>query len=180
MNRQRLIAALFAALCLLLAGTIVRQNHVALLSPATAQGNGSFGPEGPGDGLRPAKPAERQGAIAAITAQLKAFQKDDYQKAVQYQSANLKRNFPSVGTFRQMIKAGYPQFANYKSAQFGPARADASGRHVLIPITLTGQDGVTARAFYMMIKESKGYHVDGVIGGAPPRLPMRPGASTDV
>lgn len=176
MKRQRPLALSLALACAVCALAVLRPYRGLLFSPAAAQGAGA-----PSAGqMRPAKPTERQAASASITAQLRAFQKDDFQKAVQYQSANLKRNFPSVAGFRQMMRAAYPQFTNYKSVKFGDARADASGQHVLMPITLVGQDGVILHALYLMVKEGKTYHVDGVMGGAKPPLPIAPDVGRDV
>ena len=173
MKRQRLFALLLALACVACALAVLRP-YRSLLTPAAAQAGGPDAGK-----MRPARAAERQGAAASITAQLKAFQKDDFQKAAQYQSANLKRNFPSVAAFRQMMKAGYPEFTNYKSVQFGDARADASGLHVLMPVTLVGHDGVTLRALYLMVREGRTYHVDGVMGGARPPSPVAPDAGKD-
>ncbi len=114
---------------------------------------------------RPATAAERQAAMASIKSQLDAFAKDDYKRAVFYQSAGLKRNFPSVAAFRQMMKTVYPQFTKYKTVQFGPAQADPPGHLVRIPVTLTGRDGVTVRALYLMVLENKIFRVGGVAGG---------------
>lgn len=176
MKPQRLFALLLALTCAASALAVLFPYRHQLLAPALAQGKSPTS----SDTMRPAKAAERQAVAASIMAQLQAFQKGDFQKAVQYQSANLKRNFPSVAAFRQMMKAAYPEFTNYKSVQFGEAQADASGLHVLMPVTLTGKDGVTLRALYLMIKEGKVYRVDGVAGGARPPSPVAPDAGKDV
>jgi len=115
--------------------------------------------------LRPAKPLERQAAILSIQTQLKAFARDDYKTAITYQSAGLKKNFASPDAFRTMMVRAYPEFAHYKSVQFGPARADAAGTHIAIPAAVTGQDGVTVRAFYFLVRENKTYRIEGVQGG---------------
>ena len=114
---------------------------------------------------RAAKPAERASAIASVQRQLKAFDKDDYKTAVTYQSAGLRRNFSSPAAFRAMITQAYPQFAHSKSAAFGPAQCDAAGTHMILPATVTGKDGVTVHAVYLLVREGKVYHVEGVSGG---------------
>lgn len=179
MKRQCLPALLLALTCAVCALAVLRPYRGVLLTPAAAQGARPTS-ESPLGTMRPAKAAERQAVSASITAQLKAFQKDDFQKAAQYQSAGLKRNFPSIAAFRQMMKTAYPQFTNYKSVQFGDARADSSGQHVLMPMTLVGRDGVTLHALYLMVKEGKTYHVEGVMGGAKPPSPIAPDAGKDV
>lgn len=179
MKHQRLLALLLALTCAVCALAVLFPYRRQLLAPAFAQGKPPAA-SSTSDTMRPAKAAERQAVAAAITAQLKAFQKGDFQKAAQYQSVNLKRNFPSIAAFRQMMKAGYPEFTNYKSVQFGDARADTSGRHVLMPVTLTGKDGITLHALYVMVKEGKVYRVDGVAGGVRPPSPVAPDAGKDV
>ena len=116
--------------------------------------------------MRPAKAADRTAAISSIQAQLKAFGRNDYKTAVTYQSAGLKKNFPSPEAFRAMMTRTYPEFAHYKAVTFGPAESDATGTHLAILAAVTGQDGVKVQAVYMMVREAKVYRVEGVAGGA--------------
>ncbi len=117
--------------------------------------------------VRAAKPAERASAIASVQSQLKAFDRDDYKSAVTYQSAGLRRSFGSPAQFRAMITQAYPQFAHSKSITFGPAQCDPAGVHLTLPATVTGKDGVTVHALYLLVREGKMYHVEGVGGGMP-------------
>lgn len=126
----------------------------------------AFGQAPPPAKMRPAKPAERQGAINSIQAQLKAFGRGDYKAAVTYQSAGLKKSFPSADAFRAMMVRTYPEFAHYKAVTFGPAQSDPTGTHVAILASITGQDGVLVKAVYLMVREAKIYRVEGVAGGA--------------
>jgi len=129
--------------------------------------------------MRPAKAADRTAAISSIQAQLKAFGRDDYKTAVMYQSAGLKKNFPSPEAFRAMMVRTYPEFAHFKSVTFGPAQSDATGAHLAILAAIIGQDGVKVRAVYLMVREAKAYRVEGVAGGA--QLPLgNNGPSKDV
>ena len=116
--------------------------------------------------VRPAKAAERTAAISAIQAQLKAFGRGDYKAAIVYQSSGLKKNFASPEQFQAMIKQAYPEFAHSKRAVFGPAQADLTGGHLVIPAAVTGTDGITVHAVYLMVREGKLYKVEGVAGGA--------------
>ncbi len=118
------------------------------------------------DTSRPAKAAERTAAIASIQAQLKAFARDDYKTAATYQSSGLQKNFASPLQFRAMMTRVYPEFAHSKRAVFGPAQADTTGTHLAIPIAVTGVDGITIHAVYLMVREGKQYKVEGVAGGA--------------
>lgn len=117
--------------------------------------------------IRPATEKEKKDASAAIEAQLKAFKADDYEKASKFQHSELRKNFPSPADFRRAIRTTYPQFAAYRSVSFGEARATTDGSHLEIKIVLTGQDGVTVRATYMMVREEGEYRVAGVQGGIP-------------
>ncbi len=123
-------------------------------------------------GLRPAKPDVRRAAVAAIQAQLQAFARGDYQTAIKYQSMGLKQNFGSPDAFRQMMEGTYPEFAHYKKVIFGTIRSDISGQRVLVPVSLTGQDGVSIRAAYLMVREGKAYRVQGVVGGGHRPVPI--------
>jgi hypothetical protein len=117
---------------------------------------------------RAAKAGERAAAVSVIQAQLKAFGRDDYKAAVTYQSAGLRRTFPSTQAFRAMMLRTYPQFAHARSVAFGPAQCDPSGAHLAIRAVITGQDGVAVRAVYLLVREGKAYRVEGVAGGAQP------------
>lgn len=111
---------------------------------------------------RSATGAARRDAIASIRSQLDAFRRDDYAGAMRYQSAGLRRNFPSMKAFRNMMKLHYPQFARYRNARFGPARSDLKGRRVAVPVAVTGRDGVRVGALYVMIREGDIFRVEGV------------------
>jgi len=119
---------------------------------------------------KPASAAERQAAIRSILGQLNAFRRDDYKTAIGYQSKLLKGNFPSLQVFRNMIRQSYPQFARYKTATFGAAIMQHAGKNptLVIPIVLTGQDGIKVEATYQMTKENGVYRVSGVNGGSAP------------
>ena len=178
MKRQRFLALFAAIICVGLAWGVLHRLHVPLVAPVSAQGGGN--PIGPDSNIPPANAAVRKAAAASITAQLKAFRKDDYQKAMQYQSSNLRHVFPTASRFRQMITTAYPEFAHYKSVRVDDARADAKSQRVWMQISLTGQDGVTVKAVYMLVKEKGLYRIDGVAGGghAPLSAPS-PGSSVD-
>ncbi len=177
MKRQRVVTILLAVACVVLAGVTLREFSVPIVGPASAQSGGDAAPDF--GSLKPASAPVRKAAAAAVRAQLDAFKKDDYRAAVKYQSSALKGNFPSITQFRQMITTTYPEFAHYKTVLFKDVRMDATGRHVLAQVTLTGQDGVTLNAVYMMVRENGGYKVDGVAGGGRTPLPAAPGVSVD-
>lgn len=126
---------------------------------------------------RNATPKEREAAIRSIMSQLEAFRRNDYARAVHYQSSWLKETYPTVEGFRQSIVTNYPQFARYQSIDVERTRANDDGAHVAVRVRLTGQDGVTVKALYMMIREGRAYRVGGVIGGTRPYQPRKPSSS---
>ncbi len=127
---------------------------------------------------RPPTDKERKAALFSIKNQLEAFKRDDYTAATKYQSKGLRQNFPDVKTFQKMIKAGYPQFARYKSVTFGSDQIDKSGKFFQVPVSVTGADGVKAEALYMMIFEDGLWRVGGVSGGG--RIRIKPKDTTSV
>ena len=116
--------------------------------------------------------AEKTAAQKIIVAQLEAFKADQWDKAVTYQSADLRQSFASTKQFEQVIKTNYPQFASYKAVKFGRARV--AGPLLQIQVSLTGKDGVQIAALYSMVKEPVDpkkpkiteYRVSGVSGGS--------------
>jgi hypothetical protein len=181
MIRHRYLPFLIVAGMLLAIGAY-RLRSTSSVAPRAGAGNPNM-QQGmpPGQAQwRAATAAERKAAITSVTAQLDAFRANDYGKAATYQSAGLRATFGSVAAFRKAITGSYPQFANYKQARFGAARADAKGTRVALPISLTGRDGVTVQALYLMVRENKLYRVAGVQGGIamPRRQPGTPPRDT--
>ena len=190
MRPSSLPAVLLAVCCALLAGTVLRAFRVPVLTSAAAQTashpGGVFPPFNSrrAAGLRPARPAERQAATSSIAAQLAAFTAGNYVRAMYFQSMSLRQNFVSLQDFRRMMETSYPQFLQARHVQFGPARAEVNGQHVLVPITFTGRDSIPVKATYIMVREGVPhkfvYRVEGVIGGMRPVTPpVLPGTGTD-
>jgi hypothetical protein len=118
---------------------------------------------------RTATAEERKAVTGAIETQLKAFRDDDYAKATKYQSLDLRKNFEKPEEFRTMMRRSYPQFANYKSVKFGDALCTKDGDMCRIHVTVTGKDGVTVTAYYLMVKEEGQWRVSSVLGGVRPK-----------
>lgn len=178
MYRSRFASVMFVLACFSAGGLVLRHLQGPWLRPAAAQASG--GASEPGASLRPAKPDVRRAALAAIQAQLAAFGRGDYATAIKYQSTGLKQNFASPDAFRQMMQSAYPEFAHSKKVKFGLVKSDAAGQHVLVPVELTGQDGVTVQAAYLLVREGKAYRVEGVLGGGRQPLPSAPGDTASV
>jgi Domain of unknown function (DUF4864) len=118
----------------------------------------------------PAKAEDRRAAIQSIAAQLDAFRRDDYVRAVAYQSTRLQGRFDSTEAFRRMMRLTYPQFTDFQKVQYGPGRWDFMDERLTIPVAVTGRDGVTVTADYAMIREDGVFRVDGVAGGLAPEV----------
>lgn len=113
-----------------------------------------------------ANPATMKAVAKSIRAQLEAFKKDDYTSATIYESSVLRQNFESADIFRQMMKTDYPEFANYKSVEFGPMLTTADKKVIQAPVKLTGTNGNHVNAVYLMILEGGIYRVAGVEEGS--------------
>src|SRR5260370_31522533 len=106
--------------------------------------------------------------VKAIRGQLSAFNRSDYRAAYQFAAPEIQAQFP-LPAFQAMVERGYPQIAHSHSAAFGsPA---IRGDDVAVPVTITGQDGVTVHVGYLMRHERNGWRVGGVEGGALPGGP---------
>lgn len=164
MKRQRFLALFVALVGVGLAWGILDSQWKPMERPASAQaevwqGNASI------NSFAPADSHVRHAAALAIKEQLTAFRNGDYQTALKYQSDRLRRHFQSAEQFQLMMTATYPEFAHYRSINIKDARSDALGNHVIMHVTLVGQDGVAVDAAYLLVKSGSQYRIEGVIGG---------------
>lgn len=118
-------------------------------------------------GERSATAGERHQAITSIKSQLAAFARDDFAEAEKYQSAQLRKSFPSTQAFASMMRRGYPNFLRARQVVYGKARCERAGNRLTISVTLTDTHGTKAQAVYTMFKEAGIYRVQGVLGGVP-------------
>jgi hypothetical protein len=111
----------------------------------------------------------------AIRRQLDAFNRGDYRAAYQFAAPEIQAQFP-LPAFQQMVQRGYPQIAHSRTVSFGPSEVE-EGR-VVVPVTVTGQDGVVAHFLYVMEHQTSGWRIAGVEGDHTfhglPGLPKRP------
>jgi hypothetical protein len=111
--------------------------------------------------------AQRRQAVSIVRAQLDAFKKGDYQRALSYQSSGLRHNFMSARDFRRIIRSSYAHFAEHRSVSFGTVRFNKRNQMLSVPITLLGDDGILVRARYWMVREGNTYRIQTVSGGTP-------------
>jgi len=102
---------------------------------------------------------------AAIGAQLAAIRAGDAGQAWFYQSRNLRRGFRSAQAFQSSISGRYPEFGHAASAYYGPVWSDPAGNHASVAVTVRGQNGKLAPAYYLLVREDGGYKVASVFGG---------------
>jgi hypothetical protein len=107
-------------------------------------------------------------AQAAIRSQLDAFSRDDYPAAYAFASREIQEQFP-LTQFRQMVERGYPQIARSRAALFGDPMFHEE--YVSVPVSVTGQDGVTAHVIYSMRREQDRWRVAAVLLNHPPDGP---------
>ncbi|BDI34020.1 hypothetical protein CCAX7_60710 [Capsulimonas corticalis] len=172
MKPRAIAAAAFVAVMLICGGYVLRQWQVK--HPPRLPGmqdrdfrDGRDGRDwrGGAGNWREARPEERKAAMACVDGQLDAFRKDDYPKAISYQSEILRPQFRSATQFRNMIIHFYPEFSNARKVDYGRAFTDGSGRLLAIRVDLTGANGRHVSARYRLIKEKNTYRVMGVDDG---------------
>lgn len=168
---RKIAPAILLISCLVLAGIAFRNMQSRSQDSRLQQ---SFDPDPGAGGLFsgiPASPAERAGAIRSISAQLNDFRRDDYVHAAYYQSPLLQDSVGSPEHFRTMITTAYPEFAQCLRIRYGGALSQMGGTRVNVPVTVTGKDGITVKAVYIMNRSPDGvYRVAGV-EVAPPFVP---------
>ncbi|MCW3062415.1 MAG: hypothetical protein JWQ02_4236 [Capsulimonas sp.] len=164
MKPRTIAAGAFVAMMLISGGVVLR--HFQVKHPPRLKGEADRdfrdshmgGPRN----WRMALPTERKDAIACIGGQLDAFKKDDYNKAMAFQSAMLRSQFRSPNMFRTIIRQNYPEFSNSKTVEYKSAFASKNGQMMAMELSLTGVNGKEVHALYRLIREKNGYRVMGV------------------
>jgi hypothetical protein len=121
---------------------------------------------------------ERREAITVISNQFKAFQRGDFNTALNLQSTQMRSRFRSAQAFGAMMKANYPDYLSHKSAVFGRGRAPSDGSRISIRVNLIANDGSVLYSVYHLMRENKKLLIAGVSGGqrdsSQGRLPQGP------
>jgi len=163
MKARRIVAVLLVFSCLLLALlTMSRRGLFTDVNSVTAQENPAIPQD---DEWHVAERPTGTAVIYTIVSQLNAFKRNDYVAAQSYQSTYMRENFASTDSFRKLIKVGYPEFANYQSVSFGPIVQSRDDRLVQVFAKVTGVDGKSVPAIYIMSLDHRRYLVSSVQSG---------------
>ena len=99
--------------------------------------------------------AEIKAAQTVIDSQLKAFLADDGATAYSYAAPNVKRIFPTVDTFMNMVTNGYAPVRKPQSYSFG--RVEQTGPASIIQqVLIVGPDGKDYEAVYTLEQQADG------------------------
>ena len=86
--------------------------------------------------------------VSVVSAQLQAFQDDDFEKAYSYASPTIQTIFPDYKKFRDMIVGQYQAVYRPKSINFGSVTTQ--GGTTFLEVYLVDPDGIFVTAIYTM------------------------------
>lgn len=112
--------------------------------------------------------AEMHAARETIDRQIRAFLADDFATAYEFAAPNIRRIYPSVRSFMEMVSRGYAPVHRPRSYSFGNAEA-LSATTVMQQVLLVGPDGLNYEAVYTLETQPDGTcRITGVsLRGAP-------------
>ncbi|MGO4832432.1 DUF4864 domain-containing protein [Rhizobiaceae sp. 2RAB30] len=93
--------------------------------------------------------AEVKAAQSVIDSQLKAFLADDGAQAYSFAAPNIKRIFPTVDSFMDMVTNGYMPVRRPQSYTFGKVEEPTS-TSIIQQVLITGPDGKEYEAVYTL------------------------------
>ena len=106
--------------------------------------------------------AEVKSAQSTIEEQLKAFQAGDGELAYSYAAPSIKRIFPTVETFMNMVESGYQPVRQPRNFTFGKVQ-EMSPNSIVQQVMITGPDGKEYEALYTLERQPDGvYRITGV------------------
>ena len=100
-------------------------------------------------------------AADTVHAQLDAFRRGDYDTAYTFASEAIVQIFDRQG-FERMVKAGYPEIAQSRSAVIESAAVAADG-HVFLILKIRGVNGSRIEAIYELVWEDDRWKIGGVV-----------------
>ncbi|TPI51112.1 MULTISPECIES: DUF4864 domain-containing protein [unclassified Mesorhizobium] len=99
--------------------------------------------------------AEIKAAQAAIDGQLRAFLADDGVTAYSFAAPNVKRIFPTVDTFMNMVTNGYAPVRNPRSYSFGKVE-ETGPTSIIQQVLIVGPDGKDYEVVYTLERQPDG------------------------
>lgn len=104
--------------------------------------------------------AVARAATEPVMRQLEAFRQGDIDTAYTLASTSIRELFDRAA-FEQMVRAGYPEIARSVSAAVAEARV-LSDTTVYLRLRIGGANGQAVEAVYEMVREDRGWRVNGV------------------
>ena len=106
--------------------------------------------------------AEVKAAQSAIDGQLKAFRAGDNEDAYSFAAPNVKRIFPTLDIFMNMVTGAYKPVHKPRSYAFGKVQ-ELSPRSIIQQIIIVGEDGKDYEAVYTLELQPDGkFRITGV------------------
>ena len=98
--------------------------------------------------------SDEEEIISVVSAQLQAFQDDDFEKAYSYASPTIKTIFPDYKKFRDMVVGQYQAVYRPKSINIGSVSTE--GGVPFLEVYLVDPDGIFVTAIYSMQQQENG------------------------
>ena len=99
--------------------------------------------------------AEVKAAQTVIDGQLKAFIANDGTAAYSFAAPNVKRIFPTVDTFMNMVTNGYPPVRKPQTYSFGKVQ-ETGPTSIIQQVLIVGPDGKDYEAVYTLEQQPDG------------------------
>ncbi|MEO0683063.1 MAG: DUF4864 domain-containing protein [Pseudomonadota bacterium] len=100
---------------------------------------------------------EIEGVIAS---QIEAFRADDFERAFDFASPNIRRMFGSSDNFGRMVRQGYPMVWRPRSYRFSGLEAERG--QLRQTVVIEDLEGAVYVADYYMIETDGGWRINGV------------------
>ena len=98
--------------------------------------------------------SDEEEIISVVSAQLQAFQDDDFEKAYSYAAPTIKTIFPDYKKFRDMVVGQYQAVYRPKSINIGSVSTE--GGVPFLEVYLVDPDGIFVTAIYSMQQQENG------------------------
>ncbi len=106
--------------------------------------------------------AEIKAAQGAIDGQLRAFSRDDNAGAYSFAAPNVKRIFPTLDAFMNMVTSAYQPVHKPRNYAFGKVQ-EMSATSIVQQVLIVGPDGKDYEAVYTLELQPDGmYRITGV------------------